>query len=308
MMNFGGSGGSQDLYNKMLERLATELNPQESIASQLALVDWKPQDGPQSMAYHSPADEIFYGGAAGGGKMLDENALIATPDGWKTHKDIEVGDIVCNPDGTTSHVTHVFHKGIRKVYRVVFSDQSSVIAGDEHLWTINSYLDYKGATPQFYTTDHLGQQAIKRHPAATTIGNRVLTTTRLAQMITVNNHPNLKPEYKERVLVPFAEPVFHNGHWPEEDMPPAYVMGVALGLMQEPSVHAISTINQRRVEGYLDPNNIAIIPDAFKDIMQHFGFFQEGEACLPSWCLYVSAMTRMDLAKGIVDAMGMPIE
>lgn len=29
---------------------------------------WRPLPGPQTMAYSSPADELFYGGAAGGGK------------------------------------------------------------------------------------------------------------------------------------------------------------------------------------------------------------------------------------------------
>ena len=29
---------------------------------------WRPRAGPQVMAYESKADEIFYGGAAGGGK------------------------------------------------------------------------------------------------------------------------------------------------------------------------------------------------------------------------------------------------
>lgn len=29
---------------------------------------WVPQDGPQTLAYHSPADIVFYGGSAGGGK------------------------------------------------------------------------------------------------------------------------------------------------------------------------------------------------------------------------------------------------
>lgn len=29
---------------------------------------WVPQPGPQTMAYYSQADIIFYGGAAGGGK------------------------------------------------------------------------------------------------------------------------------------------------------------------------------------------------------------------------------------------------
>ena len=28
---------------------------------------WQPLPGPQTVAYHSPADELFYGGAGGGG-------------------------------------------------------------------------------------------------------------------------------------------------------------------------------------------------------------------------------------------------
>jgi len=30
---------------------------------------WVPFPGPQTMAYHSTADELFYGGGAGGGKV-----------------------------------------------------------------------------------------------------------------------------------------------------------------------------------------------------------------------------------------------
>jgi hypothetical protein len=41
--------------------------PKGSSGSAIA---WKPfPNSPQQMAYESPADEIFYGGAAGGGKV-----------------------------------------------------------------------------------------------------------------------------------------------------------------------------------------------------------------------------------------------
>jgi hypothetical protein len=39
---------------------------------------WTPLPGPQTLAYHTPADELFYGGAAGGGKSDLLLGLAAT--------------------------------------------------------------------------------------------------------------------------------------------------------------------------------------------------------------------------------------
>jgi len=46
--------------------LANGLKPSEPVTDHN--VKWTPQDGPQTAAYYSEADELFYGGAAGGGK------------------------------------------------------------------------------------------------------------------------------------------------------------------------------------------------------------------------------------------------
>lgn len=54
--------------------LLTELPPEEqaealaAAAAETAGMLWVPNDGPQTMAYLSPADELLYGGEAGGGK------------------------------------------------------------------------------------------------------------------------------------------------------------------------------------------------------------------------------------------------
>src|SRR4051794_16597522 len=39
-----------------------------NLMKQIQLPIWVPQPGPQTMAVNSKADELFYGGAAGGGK------------------------------------------------------------------------------------------------------------------------------------------------------------------------------------------------------------------------------------------------
>ena len=50
-------GASPDVLAQLTEIAAPKLK-----------MAWLPQDGPQSAAYYSPADELLYGGAAGGGK------------------------------------------------------------------------------------------------------------------------------------------------------------------------------------------------------------------------------------------------
>jgi hypothetical protein len=62
-----------NLFNCLLERLAAgpvaeKQRLAELIRRQLGWPLWIPNVGPQSIAYDSPADELFYGGAAGSGK------------------------------------------------------------------------------------------------------------------------------------------------------------------------------------------------------------------------------------------------
>ena len=56
---------------QQLERYLTDLERQELaelLAQDLASAPWRPLPGPQTQAYHSEADIVGFGGAAGGGK------------------------------------------------------------------------------------------------------------------------------------------------------------------------------------------------------------------------------------------------
>ena len=53
------------LKQNRLLAIALELNKKKSLA-----IDWKPiPNSPQELALHSKADELFFGGGAGGGKV-----------------------------------------------------------------------------------------------------------------------------------------------------------------------------------------------------------------------------------------------
>lgn len=81
--------------------------------------------------------------AAGKAQPLD--SLVATPDGFVRMGDIKVGDFVLTPKGKKTKVLGVFPQGLKKVYRVEFSNGDGVECCGEHLWKVNATYDqWKG--------------------------------------------------------------------------------------------------------------------------------------------------------------------
>lgn len=72
----------------------------------------------------------------GTGKELADDTPIPVPGGFRLLRDIEVGDDVIGPQGRAVEVIGTFDNGVQPVWRVVFSDGSSVLAGAGHLWEV----------------------------------------------------------------------------------------------------------------------------------------------------------------------------
>lgn len=73
------------------------------------------------------------------GKALSVDTLIPTPSGFKKMLDIEVGDIVFDENGNQVSVADVTDPMYDHVcYEVEFSDGTSIIADEEHLWTVET--------------------------------------------------------------------------------------------------------------------------------------------------------------------------
>ena len=84
-----------------------------------------------------PGQMIVIAARPGVGKALALDTEIATPAGWTTMGDIQVGDEVFGEDGKPTKViavTEVMNN--RPCYKVNFSDGQSIIADAEHLWTV----------------------------------------------------------------------------------------------------------------------------------------------------------------------------
>lgn len=77
---------------------------------------------------------ILIEGPEKSGKAQPLHARIATPAGWTTMGQVEVGDQVLGRNGRPTSVTAVHERGKRPIYRLTFSDGAQVEACDEHLW------------------------------------------------------------------------------------------------------------------------------------------------------------------------------
>lgn len=121
--------GQIDVLSNMLAEAAKVLDPDyEENAS------WEPQKGPQTEAFYSSADELFFGGSAGGGKGASKGSLIVTPFGFKKVEDLKRGDLICNPDGTVQKVLRLYDMGEKQCYIFKFIDGSEIEVTDDHLW------------------------------------------------------------------------------------------------------------------------------------------------------------------------------
>jgi superfamily II DNA or RNA helicase len=77
----------------------------------------------------------------GSGKAQPLDSLVATPNGFVKMGEIKVGDWVLTPKGTKTRVLGVFPQGVKKVYKMKFSNGDYVECCGEHLWKVNALYD-----------------------------------------------------------------------------------------------------------------------------------------------------------------------
>lgn len=73
----------------------------------------------------------------GSGKALWVETPIPTPDGFRNMGDLTEGDYVYDETGTPTIITHAFDiMHDRQCYEVAFTDGSTLIADEDHLWSV----------------------------------------------------------------------------------------------------------------------------------------------------------------------------
>lgn len=83
-----------------------------------------------------PSDLYVIGARPSMGKAQPLDAGVKTKTGWKSMRNIEIGDDLASMDGRPSIVTGIFPQGVMEVFEIEFADGRKVSATGDHLWEV----------------------------------------------------------------------------------------------------------------------------------------------------------------------------
>lgn len=134
--------------------------------------------------------EIFFGGAAGGGKLLALSEDVATPSGWAKVGEIAPGDEVFDENGAPTTVLAVSAIEQEPVsYKLIFDDGSEVTCCEDHLWKTFSRAELAALSRR--TPEYRAARRAKRPSRATGSKSAAFTAAIIAR------NRRLRPEEKD---------------------------------------------------------------------------------------------------------------
>lgn len=77
------------------------------------------------------------------GKAQPLNSDVLTVNGYIKMKDVQLGTLLIDGMGNECKVIGIYPQGKKPVYRVTFSDRTSTLCSNEHLWKVGSYRNSK---------------------------------------------------------------------------------------------------------------------------------------------------------------------
>ena len=271
-------------------------------------------------------DEVMNGGLSktelgvvvapfGIGKAQPLTSKILTPNGWITMGEVNIGDEVISRDGKATKVIGVYPQGLRPTYKVTFSDGTSTLCDEEHLWSVNTINQRNRSTKKN------GKKVILKPD------NSFVTMCTKDMIGKVKVWGGRRHNYK----VPIVQPVEFN---PKKLAIDPYLLGVMLGdgcMTEKNQPHFvtkdteiinevskiysnISIANQFRdfeveKDGELLLERRSLIKVSllgFKPVLQKLGLYGTNSKTkfIPENYLYTSVEDRVNLLQGLMDTDG----
>ncbi|WP_051949294.1 phage terminase large subunit [Methylosinus sp. PW1] len=311
---------------KSAKKKLTDLDYEEGVKAAIAAgnVVIYPQPGPQTQFAMSPADIVFFGGQAGGGKMLDIHTLIPTVDGWRSMLTIRVGDRVFDENGIPCTVTHVHPVDLNpESYLVRFDDGVEIKACADHQWLTYTASDLAAMTrldPEWrarrrakrpsranggngaaYTAQLAKRNSERAYVYKDVPTGGVKTTREIAATLTVRNGT------RANHAIPMQKPL----DLPARLLPiDPYVLGLWLGDGTSQSGH-ITTIDDQILEEIRTVGfEVVSVPSSkyaynirgLSPHLRRLGIL--GNKCIPQEYLRASFEQRLALLQGLMDTDG----
>ena len=227
------------------------------------------------------------------GKPTTLDTPVATPDGWVRKGDLKVGDLVISRRGKPTRVLATIDQGTLDAYRVTLSDNTSVIVGPDHDWTVYTRDTYYNSKKTFVktTTELMGDLHYKR-----------------------SSEPNKRPF--DKYILPLVEPVEYS----QKDFPvDPYTLGVLLGdgsISKQP----IFVVDDKEIADRVKKNNPSMKISKHKKFdgagqryailglhktLRELGVAKlSGEKRVPEEYLFGSVKQRLELLRGLMDTDG----
>ena len=240
----------------------------------------------------------------GWGKASRLTAKVFTPDGYKLMRDVETGDEVVTPNGSTAHVTQVFPQPKSMLYKVTFSDGRSTVVHEDHLW--------KAAK-----SEHGKEQDASGYEVCKPCWKVIDTKSIRAAM---------SEQPKVRWYVPLTNAVAHAA---KSHVIPPYTLGALLGdghfgtgiglygddkeiharvAAELPESLAMKIIQEASVlyAGYIQPKRLYSRENVYKSELKRMGLRNTRSATkfIPEEYLYDSIENRIALLQGLMDTDG----
>ena len=221
----------------------------------------------------------------GAGKQQPVSEPVLTPSGWVPIGDLQVGDLVCGPDGNARAVIGVHPQTTRTTYKVTFTDGSWTRCGPEHLWSVARQ-----------------SRGRRRHELVT------LSTQEIMQIGLHNGHGH-------EFWVPMTQPVSLVREQPLPVDP--YTLGVILGDGHvKPGGHVEVTSDESILEAigcstgweHVSPGVRSAMVPMMHEPMRELGLAgkRSWEKFIPERYLRAGVADRLALLQGLCDTDGSP--
>ena len=146
---------------------------------------------------------------------------VATPQGWQAIGGLSVGDHVFAEDGSVTEVIDIQDYEESPTWNLIFSDGSSVVCDDQHLWKVRRIGTDSKDTWRLMTLNEIRTQKTKG-----TRGNWRTGVGRVTETCKEGETPWLDSRGYARYQIPITAPV----QYPESKLPlDPYLLGALLG-------------------------------------------------------------------------------